>query len=139
MKFVSKNSKWVELALYLLDTNVLINVLRGKSEAIHFLERALDSENILACCAITVAEVRAGLRIGEEAATSDFLRSLKFVECSRSASELAGDMKNHWRSKGRTIEMADALIAAIAVSNHCVLITGNLKDFPMSGLEVRSI
>jgi predicted nucleic acid-binding protein len=40
------------------------------------------------------------------------------------------------RRRGRTLALADCLIAAAAVGIGATLATGNPKDFPMKGLTV---
>jgi predicted nucleic acid-binding protein len=40
------------------------------------------------------------------------------------------------RRRGRTLALADCLIAAAAVGIDATLATGNPKDFPMKGLTV---
>ena len=42
-----------------------------------------------------------------------------------------------WRNqKGRTLELPDTLIAAIAIENDCALVTDNQKDFPMPEVKL---
>lgn len=41
-----------------------------------------------------------------------------------------------WQKKGRTLTLADTIIAAVAIEERCVLLTDNRKDFPMRELNV---
>jgi predicted nucleic acid-binding protein len=43
-------------------------------------------------------------------------------------------LKNEWSRKGRTLAIADVLIAATALAHKLVLMTDNRKDFPMPQL-----
>ena len=43
---------------------------------------------------------------------------------------------NQWACKGRTLALADTIVAAAAIENHCVLMTDNRKDFPMPELDL---
>jgi len=43
----------------------------------------------------------------------------------------AGVLKQQWAKKGRTLVLADMIIAAIALEHGCSLMTDNRKDFPM--------
>ena len=45
---------------------------------------------------------------------------------------MAGWWRQRYRSRGRTLSQADALIAAAAVGIGARLATSNTKDFPMS-------
>lgn len=119
----------------LLDTSVLIDVLRlrrGRRELLAELARA---GHTLATSALNVAEVYAGLRPGEEAQTEAFLSALDCYELTGTAARLAGILKNKWSRKGRTLALADAIIAAITLERRCTLMTDNRKDFPMPELE----
>ena len=48
---------------------------------------------------------------------------------------VGGLLKNEWAAKGRILSITDMPIAATAIMHKCVLVTDNVKDFPMS--EVR--
>jgi hypothetical protein len=49
---------------------------------------------------------------------------------------MAGQWRYDFARQGVTLHIADALIAAVAMEEEASLITANLKDFPMSGLQV---
>jgi predicted nucleic acid-binding protein len=118
----------------LLDTSVLIDVLRlrrGRRELLAGLARA---GHTLATSALNVAEVYAGMHPGEEAATEALLSALDCYELTGTAGRLAGSLKYKWGRKGRTLTLADTIIAAIALEHGCTLMTDNLKDFPIPGL-----
>ena len=119
----------------LLDTSVLIDVLRlrhGRRELLAELARA---GHALATSALNVAEVHAGMRPEEQSQTELFLGALECHDLTASAGRLAGRLKWEWGRRGKTLALADTIIAAIALENHCTLITDNRKDFPMPELE----
>jgi hypothetical protein len=64
------------VASYLLDTSVIIDALNNKRNRRGLLLDLLRQGHLLACWPINVAEVCAGLRPKEEAATEEFLRTL---------------------------------------------------------------
>jgi len=119
----------------LLDTSVLIDVLRRRRGRRELLVELVRSGHILATTALNVAEVYAGMRPGEEEQTAAFLDALDCYELTRTAARLAGTLKNKWARKGRTLTLADTIIAAIALERRCTLMTDNRKDFPMPELE----
>src|SRR6266496_5120258 len=57
----------------------------------------------IASCAITITEVYAGIRPGEEATTERLLRSLRFYPVTWEIAKEAGDLQNAWRRKGRVV------------------------------------
>ena len=122
----------------LLDTSVLIDVLRrrnGRREALAALVRAHES---LATTTLNVAELYAGMRPGEEAATEALLKGLECFDLTGSAARLGGKLKYQWSKGGKTLSLADALIAAIAIEERCALLTDNRKDFPMPEVQLYS-
>jgi len=120
----------------LLDSDVIIDVLNGKRGRPETVRQLLDQGAELACCPINITEVYAGVRAGEEVRTERFLRSLRFFEISWPIAKLAGELQSHWRGRGRTLSLSDVTIAAVALSHHLVLLTGNPKDFPMPELTL---
>lgn len=44
-------------------------------------------------------------------------------------------MKQQWSKKGRTLALADMIVATIALEHGCTLMTDNRKDFPMEELN----
>ncbi|MHB2027083.1 MAG: PIN domain-containing protein [Elusimicrobiota bacterium] len=124
------------MAVYLLDTSVIIDVLNGRNDREELLEKLLNDGHILACCAINVAEIHAGVRTKEEADTAAFLESLDFLEINFETARLAGLIKRDFSRKGLTLSLADCTLAATAISHGCAFITDNIKDFPMKELEL---
>ncbi len=116
----------------LLDTDVLINFLRGKEKARDALA-SLAGEADLCCSAITVAEIHAGMKAHERAGTSDLLDSLLIVDVTREIAEKAGAYKRTIRSQA--LELDDCLVAATAFIKRAVLVTGNDKHYPMADIK----
>ena len=112
----------------LIDTDVLIDYLRGNVFAVRFFK---EVQGYLLISAISVAELYAGVKgEQEEIQLADFVASFEIVEIDLSIARQGGLFRNqYFRSHG--VGIADALIAASAV--HCAarLITLNRKHFPM--------
>jgi predicted nucleic acid-binding protein len=121
---------------YLLDTNVLLDVLNDRDGRPQLVAQLSQQDILLACCAINVTEVYMGMRPGEEVKTGKLLRSLEFYPVTWEASQLAGDLYRLWRQKGHTLGFADVTIAAVAITHKLVLLTENRKHFPMPELQV---
>lgn len=119
----------------LLDTSVLIDVLRRKRGRRELLAELAREGHTLATTALNVAEVYAGMRSQEEAQTEVFLGALDCYELTGVAGRLAGSLKSSWARKGRTLTLADAIVAAVALERGCVLMTDNRKDFPMTEID----
>jgi predicted nucleic acid-binding protein len=115
----------------LLDTSVLIDVLRLRNQRRALLAELVRAGHSLSTTTLNIAELYAGMRAGEVVATEALLSGLESYELSGSAARLAGKLKNAWARRGRTLALADAIVAAIAIERECSLLTDNRKDFPM--------
>jgi len=113
----------------LLDTSVLIDVLRLRHGRRELLAELARGGHTLATSSLNVAEVYAGMR------TDNFLDALDCYELTAAAGRLAGRLKSKYAGQGRTLTLADTIIAAIAIERRCILMTDNRKDFPMPELD----
>jgi predicted nucleic acid-binding protein len=120
----------------LLDTSVVVDALNARAGIRRFLQDQIHAGHALACCAITIAEVYAGVRRHEAAATGEFLDALEYYETTRAVARRAGHLKAAWARKGQTLALPDVLIAAVALEHGLVLATGNRKHFPMPELKL---
>jgi predicted nucleic acid-binding protein len=119
----------------LLDTTVLIDVLRGRpaTERVRALRDVGQTPWI---CAINVEEVLRGARMAEEAVVTRFLGGMRFAQLDLAEGEKAGRWRREYAERGVTLSQADCLIAAAAIGIGARLATGNPKHFPMPELEV---
>jgi tRNA(fMet)-specific endonuclease VapC len=120
----------------LVDTDILIHFLRGRREAKDFLSSLLDRSQVR-CSSITVAEIFAGIRPGEEEKTRALVDNLEVLDVTREIAEKAGQYRRTIRSQ--TLELDDCLIAATAFIHRSVLATGNGKHYPMRDIDVRVV
>ena len=127
------------MANYLLDTTVIIDCLRGRKEVVEFLTELASEGLIVGCCAINIAEVYAGMKENERQVTRRFLDSLEYYEVTRNLAELAGGYKREYAGKGITLSLSDVIIAAVAISHNLILVTDNLRHYPMPELDIKQI
>jgi predicted nucleic acid-binding protein len=122
------------MAIYLLDTSVLIDAINRKRDRWELLRTLVERGDALACSAITVTEIYAGMRPHELAATQSFLEGMEQYDVDWQLARYAGLLKNEWARKGQTVSVPDVLIGATALVHKLVLMTDNRKDFPMPQL-----
>ena len=114
--------------MFLTDTDVLIDFLRGNEKAIEFISE--NSENILVST-ITVTELYAGLRNENEMNELDsFLGLFQIISIDAEIAKKAGLLKREYL-KSHNLGIADCLIAASAIASNAKLKTLNIKHFPM--------
>ena len=118
----------------LLDSDVIIEVLRGRGEVVSSVT-ALESAGVTTyCTAIAWAEVYAGLRPGEEVATRAFFEARGEVILDARAGRFAGGYLARY-ARSHNVEIADALVAAAAATSGLRLWTLNRKHYPMTGVD----
>ncbi|HZQ69768.1 MAG TPA: type II toxin-antitoxin system VapC family toxin [Terriglobales bacterium] len=120
----------------LLDTSVLIDVLRARKGRRKLLAQLTRDGHNLTTSALNVAEVYAGMRPAEENETQMFLSILDCYPITSIESRRAGQIKREWAEKGKTLSLADTIVAATALEHECILVTDNRKDFPMQALQL---
>jgi predicted nucleic acid-binding protein len=120
----------------LLDTSVLIDHLRGVSQAVELLTDAVERGDELWAVTVTRTEVLAGMRPRERQATLALLDVLRWQPVTLELADRAGELaRRHLRSHPG-VDTVDYLIAAGAELLEATLCTLNVKHFPMfPGLE----
>jgi len=99
----------------------------------------VETGDTLACSVVTLAEIYAGIRPEEFAATERFLDGLEHYDLDSRLARDAGLLQNEWAKKGRALEVIDLIIAATALAHNLVLMTDNRKDFPMPQLTLYAL
>jgi predicted nucleic acid-binding protein len=124
------------VAAVLLDTTVLIDLLRGRPEARNRLTTVRASGDVPYACAINVEETVRGLRPREYGPARRLFAGLRIAPLGAAEGWQAGEWRREFASRGQTLAQADCLIAAAAHALGARLATGNPRDFPMRGLTV---
>ena len=126
------------MSRYLVDTNILIDHLRGDAAAQQFL-REVESGRVRATISvITECELLTAPRLTptEERRIFELLDLLPRVAVTSHIARLAAELRRRYP----IITIADALIAATALRSHATLLTRNVKDFrPIRHLIVQSL
>lgn len=120
---------------FLLDTTILIDLFRGRQEAIVFLDK-LSQEGSLFVCAIVVSEIFSGVRPAELSKVEEFLEAMSYIQIDYKTAKRAGLYKRDFQRKGISLSISDTLIAATAVDHSLILVTKNVRHFPMEELNV---
>ncbi|HYV15498.1 MAG TPA: type II toxin-antitoxin system VapC family toxin [Conexibacter sp.] len=114
--------------MYVLDSSVLIDFLRGSSAALRWME-TLDELPL--CSEVTRAEVLRGVRSAERSPTDRLLQTLRWAPVDEAVSRRAGELGRRHRRSHRGIGVADLLIAATALVHGAELATANVRHYPM--------
>lgn len=112
----------------LVDTDVLIDYLRDRVEAIDYID---NLPNPLFVSVITIGELYAGVRDGTERTRLDtFLLAFMSIPVDHAIAVRGGLLRRDY-GKSHGTGLADALIAATAQLRNLTLVTLNSKHFPM--------
>jgi predicted nucleic acid-binding protein len=118
-----------------VDTTILIDVLRKEQDALTVVSEALASGPIHASEVVRL-EVLAGMRVDETRATRGLLGAVVWHPLDETIAEIAGELGRTWLPANRGIDAADLAIAATVIALDGHLLTRNVKHFPMfSGLK----
>lgn len=112
----------------LVDTDVLIDFLRGQSDAKDFIA-TLPAEVFIST--ITIAELHVGVRDGKERAIlTTFLDTFQPIAIDAELAAEGGLLRRDY-GKSHGVGLNDALIAATALKHKLELATLNAKHYPM--------
>ncbi|MCL5962210.1 MAG: PIN domain-containing protein [Chloroflexi bacterium] len=124
---------------YLLDTTALIDFSKGREPARSRILEMIQTGDELGVCAVNVAEFYSGLPPENRPTWDEFIGSLEYWAASRTAAARAGGYRYEYSRQGQAISTTDALIAAVAQERGAVIVTNNVKDFPLPGTLLLSL
>ncbi len=112
----------------IVDTDVMIDYLRGDPKAVNFVRS--HAERIV-LSAIVLAELYAGVKGADEQATLDDVMSLfRVIPVTAETARCGGLLKRDF-GKSHGVGLADAIVAATAQSEGAELKTLNVRHYPM--------
>jgi len=118
----------------LLDSDILIDYLRGKKEGRRFILYVLENAKCF-ITSINIAEIYSGKELedpNKEFIVSNFLNNFTLLTLDKEVSKLAGIIRRKYN-----LPLADSFIAATALIYDLVLITRNIKHFSkIEGLKL---
>ncbi|MCC6704058.1 MAG: type II toxin-antitoxin system VapC family toxin [Thermomicrobiales bacterium] len=120
---------------YLVDTDVLLDLINGLDEAVEFLDSDL-SDGYLATTAITVAEVYAGVYASRDpdrtrARIEHFFATtqMEIIPLTTQPARIAGLFFGSFVSQGQMTGLPDLLNAAIALDHKYTIVTRNIRHY----------
>jgi len=117
--------------LILLDTNVLVGILRGNAKVSKRFSRHLGE---MAVPAMVLGELIFGAEKSKNPEknrklVSTLMGALPVMHTNDAIMEKFGEQKALLSRRGETVEDADVLIAATALAYDATLVTGNIRHF----------
>jgi len=115
-----------------LDTDVLVDLLRGRDKAVTLIRKLLDSRVNLATTAINIFELSwAAYKLGEEKVRDieRLIDTLTILGLTGNSAMKAGEEIAYLETLGLKIDIRDLLIGVVIREINYAIITGNLKHF----------
>lgn len=127
---------------WLLDTNVCVDVLRGRVDVIVRLRECPPHD--LGVSVVTVFELIQGAgrapekyRVDERRKVAGFLAKLNHVSFDEGCAMRAGEINAALLNQGTPVSVTDVFIAATALELGLPVVTSNVRDFDkIEGLAV---
>jgi len=121
---------------YLIDSDILIDFLRGLNKTQGFLFK-LRKEGKLLISVINVVEIYSGKEIKnlkKREIIEHFLSEFEIIPLDENLAKLAGEIRLNYH-----LPFADAIVAAIAIYTGSILVTRNIKHFSqVKNLKLKS-
>ena len=117
-----------------LDTNILIDTLRGDQETVKQIKEIETSGNILSTTTINAFELYYGAEKTEKRernieAVRKLLKRLLIYNFTEKISEKAGEIAANLEAEGKPIDFRDIFIGATALINESTLFTNDINHF----------
>jgi len=117
--------------LILADTDVLIDYLTGVQPAENLVKKYIQSDT-LQTTAINCFVLLSGAREGKKGdRTRSFVSTVPVLSLDLDSATWAAAVRRKLEDTGRSIGMADSLIAGIALANGLPLLTRNREQFEL--------
>ncbi len=116
----------------IIDSDVLINFLRNEPSALRAIESLNENNEKLITTSINSFELLKGVsrfsKVKQEQVRS-FLTNFVVLDFDFKSSEKAAEIFNFLKEAGNPLDIADIMIASIAITNNQPLLTQNKKHF----------
>jgi predicted nucleic acid-binding protein len=124
---------------YLLDTDPVIDCILGANKTRQRIHELIERDDEVALCSVTVAELYSGLSEKRRVKWESWLLSLSYWHIGYDVAAQAGIYRKTASEAGRTLSTTDSLLAGLARDKNAILLTSNIKDYPMEDVRVLSL
>ena len=132
----------METVKTVIDTDLLIDLLRNQPQATAFITKLEEKNYILSTTAVNIFELHHGAHKSQESeknlqAIHVLISRLSILPFTSKSAQKAGHIYAQLERQGQPIGLRDTFIAAIAITRECSIATRNQTDFNrISGLEI---
>lgn len=119
----------------LLDTNVILTAFWGKEPVASVVKSWIESGQI-AISAVSVGEITSKASKTETEKLSLLISKFGVLPIDQVVAEIAGNYRLEFSRKKNKVFLLDCFIAGTAKLYNLKLATMNVKDFPMTDIEI---
>lgn len=120
---------------YLLDTNVCILGIAGREPDASFLWHAIEGDKV-GLSVVTMAEFLSKASKAESKALEKIAAVFPVFGIDARVARQAAIYRHRHTREAKRVSLLDCFIAAQAKEYDAILVTNNLKDFPMKDIRV---
>ena len=121
--------------MYLLDTDVLIWILRNRQDIIKKISQ-LKEKSPVSVSVISIAELYKNIFPTELVHTEEFINQHIVYNIDPKVAKVAGLYWQQYNKQLKGLSISDCLIAGTANVNDLTIVTLNIKHFPMKDIRV---
>lgn len=121
--------------MYLIDTDVLIWILRGDQKIITKILN-LKEKAPLAMSVMSIAEVYQNIFPSELVDAEELISQYIILDLDQKLAKMGGFYWQDYSKNLKNLSLADCLIAATANVNNATVVSLNTKHFPMTDIKV---
>ena len=120
--------------VYLVDTDILIWILRGNEKYEKFL-LDLKDKGSFSVSTITIAEIYKNIYPSEIVKTESVIGEFLIWDVTSAVAKQAGLYWQEHIKHSKALSLTDCLIAATANVNNLMLVSLNIRHFPMKDIK----
>lgn len=121
--------------MYLVDTNILIWVIRGEKNYVRWFEE-LKQGSSLSISTITVAEIYKNVFPGELVNTEAIIGDFEIWDVTANIAKQGGLYWQQYFRNLKGLHVLNCIIAGTAKEHDLTLVTLNTRHFPMKDIKV---
>ena len=121
---------------HLLDSTVLIDYFRGLWPTRDFLEQLEGQGHQLSVSTVGLVELYAAFNPHERMMADPVVDRWSYHEITPQIAKEAGRIRYEFLRRGTSLSIPDTLTAAVAIANEAILVTKNVRHFPMDGIRI---
>lgn len=121
--------------MHLVDTNILIWIIRGEKNYIQWFDNLKEGAS-LSISAVTIAEIYKNVFPSELNNTQEIINEFKVWDVTANIAKQGGLYWQQYTKKFKNLSIMDCIIAATAKEYDLRLLTLNTRHFPMNDISV---